>query len=535
MIRVLGAALLSGLALALYARAEWPWLIFGWVALVPWFAALDRITSLRATFFAGLLMSAALVITCYYWLPAAIHDYSGAQWGICLLVVLLLAPLLEPQFVALAMARRLVRTGKFGVMPLAPLAGAFAYVGVEWAVPKLFPVSLGHPLFGSNLLRQGADVAGVFGLSFIILLANDCVLTMVRSAMSRNGGWMRKFFASAVCLAALVLVPSGYGVLRYHQIAARDAQTDAITVGIVQAGISHYDRLAAEFGTYATVRAILDEHEELSLELLARGDIDLLVWPETVYPLTFKAPESPEAADLDLGIEEFVMGTGVPLVFGAYDLEGDKRFNAAFFVEFSSIGDDLKLHAYRKTRLFPFTEWTPPVFDNPAVRSVLPWLGHWTPGPGARSVFLTLADGRSVKIAPLICYDALDPAHAIAAVRAGGEVILTISNDSWFAYGSVPRFILILSAFRSIETRRPQLRATNTGISAVVMPTGEIVERLDLNARGVLVGSVRPESGMTLMLLFGDWFGPAALAAAFLILVLPLIRSSGKGIRRPTD
>jgi apolipoprotein N-acyltransferase len=100
-------------------------------------------------------MSEALVITSYHWLPAAIHDYSGAHWGICLLIVLLTAPFLEPQFVALAMARRLSRTGTSGIMPFASLAGAFAYVGVEWAVPKLFPATLGHPLFGSVLLRQG--------------------------------------------------------------------------------------------------------------------------------------------------------------------------------------------------------------------------------------------------------------------------------------------------------------------------------------------------------------------------------------------
>jgi apolipoprotein N-acyltransferase len=155
MIRAAAAALVSGVALALYARAEWPWLMFGWVALVPWLAALDRLGSVRAAFFAGLLMSEALVITSFHWLPAAIHDYSGAHWGICLLIVLLTAPFLEPQFVALAMARRLSRTGTSGILPLASLAGAFAYVGVEWAVPKLFPTTLGHPCSDPSCFARG--------------------------------------------------------------------------------------------------------------------------------------------------------------------------------------------------------------------------------------------------------------------------------------------------------------------------------------------------------------------------------------------
>ncbi|RJP41133.1 MAG: apolipoprotein N-acyltransferase [Desulfobacteraceae bacterium] len=524
---LVSAAGLSACALALYAHAEWPWLLLGWFALVPWLASLDHTASTRGALVGGLFMSQALIITCYYWLPSAIRDYSGISWGLCLFVIMLAAPLLEPQFIALALTRRFTRTGIFCRMPLAPLAGACAYVGAEWAIPKLFPATLGHPLFGSTLLRQGADVAGAHGLTFMLLLANDCVLAIIRGARSRTGKTEKRWRAPAACLAVLILVPLGYGALRFKQFNTPGAGTDTLTAGLVQAGLSDYDRLAAEFGAYDTVRTILDTHEELSLALLARRDIDLIVWPETVYPLTFNSPESEDGQALDLSIEEFVTGIGVPLAFGAYDIEEGQRFNAAFFL--SPLPDNgMIFTSYRKSRLFPFTEWAPPLFDNPDVRARMPWLGDWTPGSGARAVFLRLADGRTVGIAPLICYDALDPAHVIAAVRAGGDVILTLSNDSWFAYGNIPRFILMLSAFRSIETRRPQLRATNTGITAVIAPTGEIVDMLDVNTRGVLVGSVNPGSGKTLMLLLGDWFGPAALAAALLMLGAALTARSRK-------
>lgn len=525
MMRALFAAVLSGLALALYARAEWPWLLLGWVALLPWLAALDRVKSIRGAFLAGLFMSEALVATCCYWFPSAIHDYSGMPWGICLFVVLLIAPLLEPQFVIMALVRRIAGKKAFSFIPLAPIAGACAYVGAEWAIPKLFPVTLGHPLYGSTLLRQWADLTGVSGLTFIILLANDCVLSAGKGILSIfTGEGKRRCFAPLACLAVLVIIPSGYGTLRLRQLAAHPTETDAITVGIVQAGFSHYDRLASKKGPYNAVQMVLDTHEALSMALLSRGGIDLLVWPETVYPLTFNSPESEDGAAFDLGIKEFVMGTGVPLVFGAYDTENGRRFNAAFFLEPPGSNGDGKLFTYRKTCLFPLTEKVPSIFDKPAVRSRMPWLGTWTPGPGAKAVPLELAGDRSVEIAPLICYDALSPAQAIAAVRAGGDVILTLSNDSWLSYDHVPRLILIISAFRSIETRRPQVRATNTGISAVITPAGDIADMLDMNQRGVLVGSVRPGRGTTLMLLWGDWFGPTALAAAVLMLCLILSR-----------
>jgi apolipoprotein N-acyltransferase len=86
--------------------------------------------------------------------------------------------------------------------------------------------------------------------------------------------------------------------------------------------------------------------------------------------------------------------------------------------------------------------------------------------------------------------------------------------------GGGPRLHLIVSAFRSIETRRPQLRATNTGISAVVSPTGEIETAAGVHERKVLVATVTPTRRSTLMIAWGDWFGPFACGAAVLLLAI---------------
>jgi apolipoprotein N-acyltransferase len=128
---------------------------------------------------------------------------------------------------------------------------------------------------------------------------------------------------------------------------------------------------------------------------------------------------------------------------------------------------------------------------------------------------VSLPVGRALRVAPLICYDAIDPSLAIAAVRRGAELIVTLSNDSWFESDAAARLHLVVSAFRSIETRRPQLRATNTGISAVISPSGEITRSLGVHERGVLVAGVpRAPALATLMVAWGDWFGPVALACA---------------------
>ena len=72
---------------------------------------------------------------------------------------------------------------------------------------------------------------------------------------------------------------------------------------MVQADISHYDRLRAEVGTFQAVRTIVDAHFALSAEALRRADLDFLVWPETVYPTTFGAPKSEDGAAFDRAVE----------------------------------------------------------------------------------------------------------------------------------------------------------------------------------------------------------------------------------------
>jgi apolipoprotein N-acyltransferase len=167
------------------------------------------------------------------------------------------------------------------------------------------------------------------------------------------------------------------------------------------------------------------------------------------------------------------------------------------------------------------TERVPAVLDSALLRRWLPWLGTWKPGRGPRIVALGLAGGRTLRVAPLICYDVLDPALALAAARDGAEIIVTLSNDSWFASGAGPRLHLVGAAFLSIETRRPQLRATNTGVSAIITATGDLVAVAGVDERAALVGTIRPARGSTTVpVVVGEWLGPTALGGAVLLAVL---------------
>ena len=502
--------------------------MLGWCGLVPWLATLDRASSWRGALLAGLCMCEAFVLAVFRWFPSAIQDYTGASWAVALGVVLVVAPLLEPQFFVYAVARHLGshrrRAARLWSLAFAG-ASACVYVGAEWAIPKMFGDTLGHGLYASPLMRQAADIAGAPGLTFVLIVANEAVLAAGRTIASR--AWRRNrapvpwsdALAPTGCVAALVVGLLAYGAVRYAQLREDGPPAAPVTAAVVQADISHYERLAAEIGTFDAVCRILDAHFTLSTEALAYGDVDLLVWPETVYPTTFGTPKSDEGAAFDREIGGFVNAVGVPLVFGAYAAERGDEFNAAVFLEPAGDGR-LTFDTYRKTSLFPLTKQVPALMDTAFVRRWLPWLGTWKPGTEARVLPLALRDGRRLLVAPLICYDALVPSHVIAAVRHGAELIVTLSNDSWFSYDGVPRLILVISAFRSIETRRPQVRATNTGISAVITPTGELVKAIGVHQRGTLVAAVNPQhSAATVMLALGDWFGPTALVCGGALLL----------------
>ena len=522
----LGAAASAAL-LGLAARVEAPFHWLSFIAFAPWLISVDRAPA-RARLGSAVLLAVLFTAAAFGWLPGTISAYSGASGPVAWAVTLVLAPLvLQPQIVAAAAARGLAsRWTTQSRYPRFTTGAAFAlgYVGAEWLLPKLFSDTLGYSFHSSAVLRQAADLAGGRGLTLACVVVSECAAAVVLVAIRREpagNGWTNRWRAAAPpALGAAVVIGAllSYGALRLRQIEARTAAAPRFTAGVVQANIARYDKLAAERGTFDAVKQILDAHLALSKELLEEGPPpDLLVWPETVYPTTFGAPKSQEGAAFDAQIAALVARAGVPLIFGAFE-QGDRgEHNAAFFLSKGERG--VGYDAYRKSQLFPLTESVPAWLDGPRFRSWFPWAGHWQAGPGAQAVSITVANGTAVSFAPLICYEAVYPAYVAEAARAGAQVLLTISNDTWFPDVRGPRLHLISAAFRSLETRLPQIRATNSGISALILPSGEIVSPTGFDARAALRLAVpRLGASGTLFTRWGDWLGGVSLGLAALLL-----------------
>ncbi|MBK8286055.1 MAG: apolipoprotein N-acyltransferase [Ahniella sp.] len=504
----------SALLLALFVANDHTWFL-GFVALVPWLLALDRVQSWRGTMLSGIGMSILFELAVFHWFGAAFGAYVGIDWLTATLVLAVLAPLLQPQILAFVLVRFVCRR-RVGLV-WSMFAAAAAWVACEWLFPKLLGDTLGHGLQPSTVLRQMADLGGAAGLTVMLLLVNELLahsITVLRQQRAQVWG---PLFAAILIVSAA----SGYGAWRLSAMSSHlAAPVASVRVGLIQANLTDLERKREEQGAYAVIRNILDTHYMMSAHAVRDQGADVVLWSETIYPTTFGTPKSEDGAALDQSLTELGKALGVPLVFGTYDRDDAGEYNSAAFLD----PERGLLGHYRKTYPFPLTESVPGWLDGPVLRRWLPWVGSWSPGSGARVFPLRTTDGREVNVVPLICLDDVQPQLAIDGARLGAQAILGLSNDSWFtAYPAGARLHLAVASFRSVETRLPQLRATTNGLSALIDETGAVVARTEMGQQAVLVGEIPIRGPMpTLMMGWGNWVGRAGLLflVGFAVVVL---------------
>jgi apolipoprotein N-acyltransferase len=292
-----------------------------------------------------------------------------------------------------------------------------------------------------------------------------------------------------------------------------------IQVGVVQGNVSRSIKSRWRDGDAEAAKQALKVYLASSQELLdAEPRPDLVIWPETAYPGIFRRPENEEQAHINAVFDRFLAQSETPFVFGAYDREDriDRRVlrNAIFFVEPKS-GQSLRelspMQVYHKHILLPVGEYLP-FTEESWIRKWLPKAGALSKGDGPRSYDLTTANRERVRIGASICYEDLFSAHSIGLARRGAEVIVNLSDDSWFGDYGLPQYHVIAAKLRSIETRLPHVSVTSTGYSALVLPSGDVVERSEYGVRASMSWSVPVvERRETLMVRWGDWFGAASL------------------------
>ena len=499
-----------------------------WIALIPWFSALDRSKSMKSaclqSFWLGFLMS----LGGFYWIASVLIEFAEVPTFLGILGLLLYSTVGQAQLYLFTPLYRKLND----VMPVRTqawrLAGgsillALAYTGIDWILPKLFVDTFGHALYNAPRMRQVADIGGPTLLTFMIFLMNHSLWLLYKRLRSRSEPsiWPAIAKTAPQLLVALSLCLGGciYGHYRGIQIQElTDHPIENVQMAVIQANIGDFDKVAAEHGMRGARETILGTFYGMSDEALAMTPKpNAVIWPETSYPSTFRTPEVAEEMNADQRLETFVRSRGVPLYFGGYDRDGQKDYNAFFFLSPHPVPGLLgegDLQIYRKNMLLMFGEVIPGAEYFNFLKRAFPQVGNFGRGVGPVTLDLPLTHKTlsSFKVGPIICYEALFPNYVIASARQGSQMILNITNDSWFGPHGEPYLHLALIAFRGIETRLPQLRSTNTGISTLILPNGEITHPTSVGTKvimNVTVPLIKPV--WTLMLAWGDWFGPTSL------------------------
>ena len=269
-------------------------------------------------------------------------------------------------------------------------------------------------------------------------------------------------------------------------------------------------------------RLTIQRYLELSREALqdpAGGPRPrLLIWPETSMPFDYE-----RQAAFAQQIRTFARDEQVAILFGAPGFRRNANgststFNRAILIQ----ADGTEGGMYEKRHLVPFGEYMPPFLDVAFLRPLLQGIGDFTPGEHVAPLKLTALQNpdpaQSTPLVPgmLICYEAIFPELSAMQTEQGANVLINISNDAWFGRSAAPEQHLQQSIVRAVEQGRWLLRSTNTGISAIVSPTGKILARSGLFRPEVVQGTFSPRSAATLYSLLGPWLLWGALVAFLL-------------------
>lgn len=509
--RLLPACLL---AVASGVLAAWPFLngapFFVWCAFAPLFWLLaqaptrKRLWGLVLLFLATWIGLGQAFIAC-----RTLPGYIPA----CLWTMLFYLP---PLLLVRALARRGICSAVFVTAALFTL--------VEIARTRMpifgFPwLLLGHAVGEYRNLRQGADLFGVYGLSFLAFSVNAVLAYVVLPALRRRDertfGTRGRRWACAAAVVAMLGALWIYGAVRAHDIEAR--LVPGPLVAWVQGSV--YEKVEV---TDEQRMKWLEEHVELHAKA-ALGDEhgrtpDLICWAETMVPGLYNKPG-------DAFHETFVKCVrqhGIPTLFGSTrchpeDFErsvAEQRwYNCAFLID----GQGEVRAEYAKRKLVPFGEYVPLKDTFPILKNITSVTKDtYTPGSEPSPV----VDCAGVRFAFNVCVEDTYPELAREGALAGAEAFLNVTNDAWFAPSSGQYAHLLGARLRAVETRRPLLRATNSGVSAWIDPLGEVHQAVLPDTVGVgfaelrLVGGAGEQRPRTMAMSLGE--GPAALLLALL-------------------
>ncbi len=323
---------------------------------------------------------------------------------------------------------------------------------------------LGYTLSYFNSFAQITSVFSIYFLSFLAILTPSFLFFSYKKGKN-------VFLASIVGLFSVYVALHFYGLYRIENYKDTGIKKK---VAVIQGNISQDIKLQNK-----NPEAVIDKYINLMKEAY-KSKPDLIILPESALPFFYINGDE----NLKLYFLLKIKDIKTPILLGSdtvfYKDDTIAIYNSIILLDSWKNVTGI----YHKIKLVPFGEYVP--FPFKIFSKLFPYLEGYDFSKGEKQNVLVLDNW---KVAPLICFEAIFP-DFVADIAKKGNILVNISNDAWFGKTVAPFQHFEMARVRAIENGLYLVRGTNTGISAVVSPVGEIKAKLPLFEKGYIISNV---------------------------------------------
>ena len=498
------------------------------VALIPVFMVI-RNTTWRCVWFHGFLFGLVYYFFFNYWLKG-FHALA-----------IVIAPVIKGgEMLLLFLALKAIDEAfpKKGYILKGAVWAAYAYLAENWFAGYPYG-NIVYALYPYPVLYQIADITGIWGIICLVVFpqaaAADYLYPWVMGKKGSFRLWLKSNLIPLIIWALLSVASIIYGIF---SLAYWEDRTPSSTMRVACVQHNH----DSWKGGYNTYRSNFNNLKRYTTESLVT-DPDLVIWSETAFVpsvawhTTYDAEGTvwEDIHDLTIDFVEYAESIGVPLLTGnpksviadpslpPYDEDGNKNsveYNTVILFQDGEIKGE-----YIKQHLVPFTEHFPYEKQLPWLYNLLKAMDYnwWIPGTEP-----TVFDLNGVHFSTPICYEDAFGVLNAEYVASGAEVIINMTNDNWSKKPSAEWQHAEIAAFRSVETRKAMVRGTNSGITCLIVPTGEIQDPMKPFSMGTHTYEVpvysQSDYGNTFYVEHIDLFAKIAIGVSIAALAYWLIR-----------
>ena len=431
--------------------------VFGFII---WFSLIYK-NNYKKTAVYSFLTGFSFSLLSYYWIIKAVNYYGGVNIYLSLFLLALFSIFYSVlYFVSFGLILKfLFKRYNLKALILVPFIWVIIEISREYFPFTGFPWNLaGYMISYIQPLDKLSSFFSIYGLSFLAISISSLLFF----------SYIKKDLLS---LTTGVLVP----IILYISLGffkSDDNFNKKYKIAILQGNITEDLKQNKDFSDYIT-NVYIKLFKEAS-----NYNPDLIILPESAVPFFYFS----ESNIKDKFFKE-IKNIKIPFIIGldnwVYKNEKPYLYNSVFlFDENHNLID-----YYNKMKLVPFGEYVP--FPFKVFSKMFPYLEGWDFSFGKEIKTLNY---RNFKIAPLVCFEATFP-NLVSKFSENANLLVNLSNDAWFGKTSAPFQHFEMSRIRAVENGKYLVRATNTGISAIISPDGK-AKLSKLFERQILIGEV---------------------------------------------